>query len=126
MINSQSEGVPYRIRFSDGQHEGFADADATKGGKNAGFRPHDLLEAALACCIAMTAEMFAEQHGIPLRQAKTMVRLNRESANEIVFEIKSEFDGELTTQQIERLRTATQACPVSKTLSKTIRFVEAP
>ncbi len=124
MINSQSEGSPYRIRFSDGRHEGLADTDATKGGKNAGFKPHDLLGAALACCITMTAEMFAEQHGIPLRQAKTMVRLNRESANETIFEIKSEFDGDLTTEQTERLRAATRACPVSKTLSKAISFVE--
>ena len=124
MINSQSEGAPYRIRFSDGQHEGFADTDATKGGKNKGFRPHELLEAALACCITMTAEMFAEQHGIPLCQAKTMVRLNRLSAHETIFEIKYEFDGDLTTEQTERLRTAARACPVSKTLSKAIRFVQ--
>src|SRR6185312_9366583 len=124
MIYSQSEGAPYRIRFSDGQHEGFADTDATKGGKNKGFRPHELMEAALACCITMTAEMFAEQHGIPLCQAKTMVRLNRLSAHETIFEIKYEFDGDLTTEQTERLRTAARACPVSKTLSKAIRFVE--
>jgi putative redox protein len=85
----------------------------------------DLLEAALACCVTMTAQMFAEKRRIHLRAVRTTVRLNREQANETVFEVKAEFDGELTAEQIEQLQTAIQNCSVRRTLSKSIRFDEA-
>jgi len=124
MIKSKSEHEPYLTWFTDGQHECLSDTTADKGGKNAGFRPHDLLEAALACCITMTARMFAERRGIPLRQVRTTVQLNRENANETILEVETEFDGELSAEQLEQLKAATRACPVRKTLSKPIRFVD--
>jgi putative redox protein len=123
MIEAKSQYEPYRIWFTNGQHEAFADATTEKGGQNAGFRPHDLLQAALACCITMTARMFAEEHAIPLRQARAIVHLTREQ-DETIFEVKTEFDGDLTVEQLERLQAAIRACPVRKTLSRSIRFVE--
>lgn len=125
MIHAKTDGESYRTRFGNGQHECFADTTPDKGGQNAGFRPHDLLEAALACCVTMTAQMFAKKNKIPLRAVHTTVRLNRESANETMFEVQAEFDGDLTSEQIQRLRTAIQNCPVRKTLSRPIRFDEA-
>jgi putative redox protein len=124
MIKTRSDGAPYRTWFSNGEQEAFADTTADKGGQNAGFRPHDLLEAALACCVTITAQMFAERHGIPLRQVRAVVRLNREQANEPIFEVKMDFDGDLTSKQIEQLQAAVQSCPVRKTLSNSIRFAE--
>ena len=39
-----------------------SDNTPDKGGKGAGFRPHELLEAALACCMNMSVRMYAESH----------------------------------------------------------------
>lgn len=124
MIQTKSNGAPYRTWFSNGEHGAFADTTPDNGGQNAGFRPHDLLEAALACCVTITAQMFAQRHGIPLRQVRAVVRLNREQASEPTFEVKMDFDGELTEKQIEQLQVAVQSCPVRKTLSNGIRFAE--
>jgi putative redox protein len=124
MIKTRSDGAAYRTWFSNGEHEAFADTTPDKGGQNAGFRPHDLLEAALACCVTITAQMFAEKHGIPVRQVRAIVRLNREQAIEPTFEVKMDFDGELTSKQIEQLQVVVQSCPVRKTLSNSIRFAE--
>ena len=125
MIHTKSTGVPYRIWFSNGYHEGFADTTSDKGGRNAGFRPHDLLEAALASCITMTAQMFAERNGMALREVRATVRLNRELPDNTVFEVETDFVGDLSSEEIERLRSAVQACPVRKTLSKAIAFSES-
>jgi putative redox protein len=125
MIETKSEGLRYRVQFTDGQHVGFADTTADKGGQNTGFRPHDLLEAALACCITMSLEMFAERHAIPMQHVRTIVQLNRGSADQTIFEIRTEFDGNLTEEQTSQLRAAAQSCPVRKTLAKAIRFQEA-
>jgi len=64
MICATSESIPFQTRFSDGEHEGLADTTADKGGGNSGFRPHDLLAAAVASCINMTVRMYAERHAI--------------------------------------------------------------
>lgn len=66
MIVSLSGDTPYRTMFTDGKREGFCDTTPDKGGSGSGFRPHDLLEAAVACCINMNLKMFADRNKIPL------------------------------------------------------------
>jgi putative redox protein len=122
MICAKSESTRYQTRFSDGEHEGFSDTTADKGGQHSGFRPHDLLEAALAACVNMTVRMYADNHGIPLRGVTTNVSLDRTHPDETVFRYDVELDGELTAEQQDRLFHAANACPIRKTLSKRIRF----
>jgi putative redox protein len=122
MICATSESRRYRTRFSDGRHEAFSDATADKGGEHSGFRPHDLLEAALASCVNMAVRMYADNHGIPLRGVTTNVSLDRTRPDEVVFQYEVGLDGELTPEQQDRLLHAASACPVRRTLSKRIAF----
>jgi putative redox protein len=122
MINAKSESTRYKTGFSDGTHECFSDTTADKGGQHSGFRPHDLLEAALAACVNMTVRMYADNHGIPLRGVTANVSLDRTHPDETVFRYDVQLDGELTAEQQDRLFRAASACPVRKTLSKRIRF----
>ena len=122
MICAKSQLARYQTRFSDGEHEGIADTTADKGGAHFGFRPHDLLEAALAACVNMSVRIYADHHGIPLRGVTAKVSLDRTDPDEVVFCYDLELDGELTEEQRDRLLQASRACPVRKKLSKRIRF----
>ncbi len=122
MIHTTSDSPRYCTRFSNGTHEALADTTADKGGSCGGFRPHDLLEAALATCVNMTMRMFADHHGIPLRGVETKVELDRAQPDEVVFRYAVTLDGELTAEQRDKLLYAAAACPVRRTLSKKIRF----
>jgi putative redox protein len=122
MICAKSELTRYKTRFSDGEHECISDTTADKGGGASGFRPHHLLEAALATCVNMTVRMYAENHGIPLRGVTTNVSLDRTPPDEVVFRYEVALDGELTAEQQSKLIQAAGACPVRKTLSKRIKF----
>jgi putative redox protein len=122
MIYSTSELVRYQTRFSDGAHHRISDTTADKGGSHSGFRPHDLLEAALASCVNMAVRMCADNHAIPLRSVTTRVSLDRSDADDVVFRYEVELDGELTQEQKDKLSHAANACPVRRTLSKRIRF----
>jgi len=127
MICATSESAPYQTRFSGGEHQGLADTTAGKGGQHSGFRPHDLLEAAVATCINMTVRMYADRHGIPLRSVTVKVSLDRSHPEETVFRYRLDADGDLTPPQEDRLQLAARnACPVSRTLSKPIRFAAGP
>ncbi len=122
MIRATSEPVPYLTRFSDGEHESLADTTAAKGGQSAGFRPHDLLEAALATCIDITLRMYAAHHGFPLESVAVKVSLDRTNPEEVVFRYEVDADGGMTPEQRAKLLRAAGACPVSKTLGKRIRI----
>jgi putative redox protein len=122
MISTINEAPPYRVQFSNGKHSALADTTQDKGGGGSGFRPHELLEAALATCMNMTATMYAAKHTIPLTQVVTKVTLDRSGSGQVFFSYSVELSGELTVQQREAIMSAMRVCPVRKTLSRGVRF----
>ncbi|MGD1043716.1 MAG: OsmC family protein [Bacteroidota bacterium] len=122
MIQTENEEINYKTKFSNGEHSAFSDTTIDKGGSNSGFRPHELLEAAVASCMNMHIRMFAESHDIDVSDVKTEVSLNRNDPEFAVFEYRVEVDGKLTGLEKEKLLQIVQSCPVKKTLSKRIDF----
>ena len=126
MIKATSQAQPYQVQFSDGKHAALADTTADKGGGGAGFRPHELLEAALATCMNMSASMYAAEHGIPLRQAVTRVSLDRSGSDAVTFACSVDLLGELDVEQKAAIMAALRVCPVRQTLSRGVRFADQP
>ena len=122
MIVCRSDEAKYNAVFTNGTHETCADTTADKGGGNAGFRPHDLLEAALASCLNMSLRMCAEKNNIPFSEIRTRVALNRTVPEEVAFEYSFDVNGPLTKEQHELLQRAAESCPVRRTLSGEISF----
>jgi len=106
-----NEAPPYRVQFTDGRHSALADTTPDKGGGESGFRPHELLETALATCMNMTATMYAAKHTIPLTQVLTKVSLDRSGSEQVVFRYSVELGGDLTVQQREAIMSASRWRP---------------
>jgi len=123
MIKTRNIKNNYGTEFSNGKHSAFSDTTIDKGGSNSGFRPHELLEAAVACCMNMHIRMFAENHKMDVSKVKTEVSLNKNDPEFTVFEYKVEINGKLTGLEKEKLMQVVQSCPVKKTLSKRIEFI---
>jgi putative redox protein len=128
MIKAESTAAPLLTQFTNGTYTAQSDTTADKGGSGQGFRPHELLEAALASCMNMTVRMAAKKYNIPLSGVTVTVNLNRSQPDAPVFEWHVQFAEELTTEHRERLLSAVSRCPVHKTLSKSLQFkmVESP
>jgi putative redox protein len=122
MIKSKSEQPRYRTLFTNGLHEAYADTTEDKGGNSAGFRPHDLLEAALSTCLNMEIRIFADSHHIPLSEVHTEVQLDRSQPNEAIFKYSIRLEGQLSDDQRQKLLHAAKACSVHRTLSKKLSF----
>jgi putative redox protein len=122
MIKSASDNARFRVRFSNGTESGRADATADKGGSGEGFRPHELLEAALASCMSMSVQMYAQRHALPLEQVAVEVVLDRSRVGQTVFGYSLTLGGPLSDEQREQLLQVAEACPVRTTLSKAIGF----
>jgi len=124
MVRCQSRDTRYGVSFSNGTFEGACDATPDKGGAGQGFRPHELLEAALGSCTAMVLRMYADNHDIPLESAAVEVTLDRREPETATFVCRIALAGDLTPEQRKRLLRAARACPVRRTLSGKLLFVE--
>jgi putative redox protein len=126
MIRATAEEERYLTKYTNGTGTGYADVPGTEGGTGTGFRSHQLLEAALATCIAITLRMYAEKHEIPLEDVAVEVHLDHGATGESVFRYELELSGNaLSPEQKAKLLEVSKACAVRRTLSKPIRFESA-
>lgn len=122
MIRAHSQPAKFQATFTNGEHVSGSDTTPDKGGGNRGFRPHELLEAALATCMNMTLRMAAEKHAIPLSGVSVSVSLDRSHPDGPLFECAVEFHGSLSESQQGQLLSAVENCPLPRTLSKPLHF----
>lgn len=122
MITAKSEQTGFLVRISNGKSETLADAGLDKGGTAQGFRPHELLEAALASCMNMHVRMYAAEHFLPLEAVSTTVTLDRGNPQETVFHYDIAVEGPLTEAQRKQILASALDCPVRKTLSRPMSF----
>jgi len=122
MIHADSQPDPFLTRFTNGDQIASSDTTVDKGGGSRGFRPHELLEAALATCMNMTLRMSAQKLDLPLSGASVSVSLNREQPESPTFVYRIQLHGSLTDEQRRELLARVENCPVRTTLSKGLRF----
>ena len=125
MITTTSENSPYQVRFSNGTHWGVSDTTPDKGGGSSGFRPHELLEAALGSCLNMHVRMYADNHGISIGKVTTKVTLDRSNPDKAIFSCSIGFSEDLSRDQVAKLMQVSAACPVHNTLSREIVIRES-
>jgi putative redox protein len=122
MVETTSKPIRYQTQISNGTHSALSDTTRNKGGSESGFRPHDLLEAALASCMNITLRIYADQYGLALAGVTTSVQLDRSNPEETVFEYEITLQGPLSEQDRARLLSVAANGPLRKTLSKRMGF----
>jgi putative redox protein len=123
MTTAQSEPRKYLTSISNGHHLLMSDTVEAYGGSHAGFRPHELLEAAFASCLNIWLRMHADKYAIPLAGVKVTTRLDgMDDPAAITFEYHIELEGPLLDVHRQSLLEAAELCPVRGTLSKKICF----
>jgi putative redox protein len=123
MIEATALPAAWQVRFLAGDHEGRADTVKDGTGGSAGMRPHELLEASLATCMAISARMALADLGVADGEVRVRVYLEREAS-------ATRFRYELTLDPaLEPHRSAVMArverSPVRATLSKQLLFEPA-
>src|SRR5512142_305770 len=124
MVEATALPVPYQTSFRVGELEGLADTVKDGVGGSTGMRPHDLLAAALATCMSMTARMVAERAGLQNLQVSVRVEVEREE-DETRFRYAVELDPALDGGVRAVVLAAVERCPVRRTLSRPIAFLPA-
>jgi len=123
------------VRYGAGQTL-ITDEPASIGGDDAGPDPYTLLLAALGSCISMTVTLYARRKQWPLDEVTVRLRQNRIHAKDCQecskdtegyvhrIERAVSFKGDLSEEQLARLKEISHKCPVHKTLTAPIVISE--
>lgn len=116
----QSGAFRQEIHVDPAGHVFFADSAKSGGGQETAPSPHDLFDASLAACKALTAHVYAKQRGFPLEKVKVVVERDdskeREGAYGLTATVSFEGAG-LTDEQKTRLHDVLTRCPVHKLMT---------
>jgi putative redox protein len=123
MVEATSLPAAWQVRFQADGNEGRADTVKDGTGGSAGLRPHELLEASLATCMAISARMALADLGVPDGEVRVRVHLEREPSAtrfryELILDPALEPHRPAVTERVER-------SPVRSTLSQPLIFEPA-
>ncbi|WP_339524279.1 OsmC family protein [Pseudomonas sp. EA_35y_Pfl2_R111] len=114
---SNEKGLLQRI--SIGPHTLHSDVSVELGGEGSAPEPHDLFDAALGACKALTLALYAKQRGLPLEGLD--VKLNRDDSQErqgtYRLDVELTLHGELDDAQRQQLLRVADKCPIHKLMA---------
>lgn len=106
-------------RIKIGEHQLIADLAKSAGGDDIGVGPHDLFDASVAACKAMTLQLFAKRKDIPLDAVN--LQLTRDDSQERAgiyrLTVELELEGDLTQEQKQQLLEVADKCPIHKLMT---------
>jgi putative redox protein len=118
----RDQSLPMRHVIHVGDHLISTDATAEEGGSEAGPSPHDLYDAALSACKALTVLWYAKRKGIPVEQIEVSTERDASEERKGVYRLAATLhvSGNLSEAQRQELLAVADKCPVHK-LMTTVR-----
>jgi putative redox protein len=124
-LSATAHSIPGTSRqdvLIDGRHHLVTDEPEALGGTDCGPAPHELLPAALASCISLTLETYAQTKGWDVGEVTVDVVYDNKSSPRR-FDI-SVGVGDVDETQLARLETVAAACPLRRALAAGFEFKE--
>ena len=96
------------------------DGTLEEGGDDAGPSAHDLYDAALGACKALTLVWYARRKGMALEDVEVTVERDDSREREGVYKLETvlRLSGTLTDAEREQLLVVADKCPVHKLMTK--------
>ncbi|HEV2979392.1 MAG TPA: OsmC family protein [Casimicrobiaceae bacterium] len=114
--------IAHEVRI--GPHVSLSDEAKPSGGEDLGPNPHELLDAALASCTALTLMLYARHKGWGLEGVEAEVS-HREADGVYRMRRDIRLVGALAPAERERLLEIANKCPVHRTLSGRFEITSA-
>jgi putative redox protein len=115
----RDQSLPMRHIVHVRNHLISTDVSVEEGGSDAGPSPHDLYDAALAACKALTVVWYAKRKGIPLEQVETSTERDASDERKGIYRlaVTLHLTGVLTDGQRQELLAAAEKCPIHKLMT---------
>jgi len=126
----------YKTVMTAGRHELISDEPEAVGGQDTGPDPYDYLLMSLGSCTVITLKMYADRKKLPLEDIYVELKHSKTHAEDCencdgsaakIDKIEKEIiiKGDLTEDQLQRLKEISKKCPVHRTLLGDIDIVTA-
>ena len=101
-------------------HRVIADASVEQGGEDSGAGPHDLYDAALGACKAVTVLWYANRRNIPVRDIQVVVERDNSQEREGTYRLATTLSlgGDLSDAQRQELLAVASKCPIHKLMTE--------
>ncbi|MES2261188.1 MAG: OsmC family protein [Pseudomonadota bacterium] len=115
----RDQSLPMRHIAHVRNHLVSVDGTLEEGGSDAGPSPHDLYDAALSACKALTVVWYAKRKGYPLENVEVTTERDDSEERKGVYRLAAtlHLTGDLTEAQRAELLSAAQKCPVHKLMT---------
>lgn len=112
--------APMRHEIHVGRNSLATDSSIEEGGEGSGPSPHDLYDAALGACKALTVLWYARRQGIPVEGIEVFVERDATQERAGIYRLNAELTlgGDLDDLQRADLLRAAQKCPVHKLMTE--------
>ena len=117
IVRDQKALMRHDVRV--GRHTFAADASIADGGEALGPNPHDIYDAALGACEALTVLWYASRKGIPVGEIEVTVERDQSEERTGIYRLdtKLKLGGNLTEAQRRELLSVASKCPVYKLMT---------
>lgn len=105
-------------------HTLIADEPPSVGGTDTGPRPTQLLALSLAACTAVTVEMYAERKRWDVGDVVVDVDYELDPKGTSRFDVTVQIPGEVTDEQLEKLKAVACKCPVHRVLTGDVQITD--
>ena len=125
-LHATARSTPGKLRQEvviDGRHRLITDEPERLGGEGSGPAPHELFPAALAACVSTTLVRYARTKQWDLGQVTVEVEYDHHSTPR-TFDVAIRLTGELSDEQLDRLKKVAAACPLRRSIESGIVFAE--
>ena len=118
VVRDQQAAMRHVIRV--GPHSIFTDLSKEQGGEASGPSPHDLYDAALGACKALTALLYAKRKHFRVENIEVSVERDAGEERTGTYRLNTvlTLTGDLSTAQREELLRAVQKCPIQRLMTE--------
>lgn len=122
----KSESGVFRQSIRVNQHTIFADVAQVLGGNDSAPDPHDLYDASLAACKAITILMYAKRRKMPLEYLDLDIErdASEESAGQYRLHVSLRVYGALSADDLAKISDIADKCPVHKLMTHAKTSIE--
>ena len=117
VIRDQTQPMRHIVHVRN--HILLADVSVEEGGLDAGPSPHDLYDAALSACKALTVLWYAKRKNIPVEDVQVTTARDASEERHGVYRLSAtlHLTGDLSPAQREELLGVAEKCPVHKLMT---------
>lgn len=106
-------------------HKLTVDEPVSAGGADLGASPWEHVLTGMGACTAITLRLYAQRKGWSLGEVSVHLERNGGPTEVVPIEIDVSMTGDLTDEQIERLRVIAGHCPVVKGVTSGLEVIES-